>query len=178
MAHEIDLERILQSARRMTREERAIVDVAHSEGLGDRMREWRAAKGLSLRAAAEGLGIPYSILQKIETGGRARTPDVDFLERVALVYSVPTADVLRAAGYAVREIRDARDAIDDAFRELVLDPRLRPTGMTPAWLDSFSTKQKGQWLEFAYKMFQVSCDEDLNPVDPAVVRLVRGKEGK
>jgi len=157
-------------------EGRSVLDVAHAEELGEHLREWRTAKGLSLRAAAAELDIAYSILQKMETGGRARTPDVDFLERVALVYSVPTPEVFRAAGYSLREVRDVRDAVDQAFRELVLDPLLCPTGMDPKWLDSFSTKQKGQWLEFAHKLFQFYETEGYDPVDRDVVQMVSAGE--
>lgn len=140
-------ERLDDAALRAAVEGRSVLEVAQAEDLGEHLRAWRAAKGLSLRAAD--LGIPYSILQKLETGGRAKAPDVDFLERVVLVYSVPTHEVLRAAGYRLRDVRDARDAVDQAFRELVLDPRLCPSGMDPRRLHSFSTTQKGQWLEFA-----------------------------
>ncbi|MEZ4241387.1 MAG: helix-turn-helix transcriptional regulator [Myxococcota bacterium] len=157
-------------------EGRNILEVAHATELGENLREWRTAKGLSLRAAAVELGLPYSVLQKLETGGRAKTPDVDFLERVALVYSVPTPEVLAAAGYSLRHVRDVRDVVDFAFRDLVLNPRLCPTGMDPAWLDSFSTKQKGQWLEFAYNLFQFYETEGYDPVDREVVRMITGKE--
>jgi transcriptional regulator with XRE-family HTH domain len=169
-------ERLDDAALRAAVEGRSVLEVAHAEDLGEHLRAWRTAKGLSLRAAAADLGIPYSILQKLETGGRAKTPDVDFLERVALVYSVPTPEVFRAAGYSLREVRDVRDAVDQAFRELVLDPRLCPTGMDAKWVDSFSTKQKGQWLEFAYKLFQFYETEGHDPVDREVVKMVSGKE--
>jgi transcriptional regulator with XRE-family HTH domain len=154
-------------------EGRSVLEVAHAEDLGEKLREWRTAKKLSLREAASELDVAYSILQKLETGGRAKTPDVDFLQRVALVYGVPTGEVFRAAGYSLREIEDARDAIDHAFRELVLDPRLCPRGMDAGWLDAFSTKQKRQWLEFAWRLQSVLRDPntDVLPVDSDVVHL-------
>ena len=171
-------QRLDEASLRAAVEGRSVLEVAHAEELAENLREWRTAKGLSIRAAAAELGIAYSILQKLETGGRAKTPDIDFLERVALVYSVPTPEVFRAAGYSLREVRDVRDAVDQAFRELVLDPRLCPTGMDAKWLDSFSTKQKGQWLEFAYKLFQFYETEGHDPVDRAVVQMVSAGEVK
>lgn len=162
-------------------EGRSVLEVAHAEDLGEDMRKWRAAKGMSLREAAAELGVAYSILQKLETGGRARTPDVDFLQRVALVYGVPIGEVFRAAGYSLREVEDVRDAIDHAFRELVLDPRLCPRGMDAAWLDAFSTKQKRQWLEFAWRLQDVLRDRatDVLPVDGDIVHLFApGEDGR
>ncbi len=160
---------------------REVLELAHAEDVGAHLREWRTAKGLSLRSAAAQLGIAYSILQKMETGGRARTPDVDFLQRVALVYSVPTAEVLQAAGYSLRHVEDVRDAIDHAFRQLVMDPELRPAGMDAEWLDSFSTKQKRQWLEFAWRLqsYIDSQEHYQLPVSRDVVNLFgsTGEEG-
>ncbi len=171
-----DRQRLDELMVRAAREGRSVLEMGYAEELGESLRGWRVAKGLSLRAAAADLGIPYSILQKLETGGRAKAPDVAFLERVAFVYGVPTPEVFRAAGISLREVRDVRDAVDHAFRELVLEPSLCPTGMDPAWLDSFSTKQKGQWLEFAHKLFLFYEKEGYDPVDLAVVKLVSGKE--
>ena len=166
-------QRLDEVALRAAIQGRSVLEVAHAEELGDHLREWRTAKGWSLRAAAAELDIAYSILQKMETGGRARTPDADFLEKVALVYGVPVDEVFRAAGYSLREVSDVRDAIDGAFRELVLDPRLCPRGMDATWLDAFSTKQKRQWLEFAWRLQRLLSDEDndLLPVDSDVVHL-------
>ena len=154
-------------------EGRSVLEVAHAEELGESLRAWRVAKGLSLRAAASQLDIAYSVLQKMETGGRARTPGIDFLERAALVYGVPTGLVFAAAGYSLREVEDVRDAIDHAFQELVMDPELRPSGMDPAWLDAFSTKQKRQWLEFAWRLQQVMEREEtyVSPVSSNYVHL-------
>ncbi len=132
-------------------------------GLGRDMRRWRTAKGLSLRAAAGELDVPFSYLQKLETGGRAKPPTLVLLQRMAAVYDVPTAEVFRSAGVTTRRIEDAREAIDRAFRNLVLHPRLRPEGMNKAWLDSFSTKQKRQWIEFAQRVQAYLEDQDLDP---------------
>jgi transcriptional regulator with XRE-family HTH domain len=174
-------ERLDEAALRAAMEGRSVLEVSHATELGENLREWRTAKGMSLRAAAEELGIAFSILQKMETGGRVRTPDVDFLEKVALVYGVSTPDVFQAAGYSLREVSDVRDAIDAAFRALVLDPRLCPRGMDPGWLDAFSTKQKRQWLEFAWRLQSLLDSEqgERLPVDPDVVHLFapEGEEG-
>lgn len=175
-------ERLDEISLRAAIEGRSILEVAHAEDLGEKLREWRTAKGLSLRDAASELGVAYSILQKLETGGRAKTPDTDFLQRVALAYGVPTGEVFRAAGYSLREIEDVRDAIDHAFRELVLDPRFCPRGMDVGWLDAFSTKQKRQWLEFAWRLQSVLDDPDneLLPVSRDVVHLfaAESEEGR
>ncbi len=43
--------------------------------------------------------------------------------------------------------------IERAFRSIVLHPELAPLGMDAKyWLDSFSTRQKLQWIEFAQKL--------------------------
>jgi hypothetical protein len=42
---------------------------------------------------------------------------------------------------------------DDAvFARLVLHPALRPLRMDDRWLDSFSSLQKKQWVEFAKRL--------------------------
>jgi len=133
--------------------------------LGDDMRGWRNAKGLSLRAAALELDVPFTYLQKLETGGRAKPPTLVLLQRMAAVYDVPTAKVFAAAGVTTRRLEDARNSIDRAFRRLVMHPRLRPEGMDKAWLDSFSTKQKRQWIEFAQRLQAHLDDEDVTDDD-------------
>lgn len=46
------------------------------------------------------------------------------------------------------------DELDEnnAFARLVLNPALRPMRMDDRWLDSFSSPQKKQWVEFAKRL--------------------------
>lgn len=131
-----------------------------SPNLGGALRRWRTRKGLSLRAAAKNLGVSFPYLQKLETGGRARKPSIDLLQRMAVLYDVSTADMFYAANVRKERIEDARESIDRVFRSLVLHEDLRPKGMDERWLSSFSTMQKQQWIEFAQRLMAVSGDQD------------------
>ncbi|TVQ88493.1 MAG: XRE family transcriptional regulator [Deltaproteobacteria bacterium] len=118
---------------------------------GSTLRDWRNAKKLSLREAAAELDVSFTYLQKLETGGRARSPSLALLQRIAAVFAIPTGEVFQAAGVTKRRVQDASSSIDRAFRRVVLHPRLRPLGMNEVWLDSFSTKQKRQVLELVQR---------------------------
>lgn len=54
-------------------------------------------------------------------------------------------------GLEPEELVDELD--DDAvFTRLVLHPALRPLRMDDRWIDSFSSLQKKQWVEFARRL--------------------------
>ena len=126
----------------------------HKASFGPYLRALREQRGLSLRDAAAQLGLSFAKLQKMETGGRFRLPNVAFLVAIADFYDRPAAEVLNEAGIrmimpeALEQIVDR----DGAFADLVLHPELRPTRMDLAWTQSFSTVQKNQWIEFARKL--------------------------
>lgn len=144
----------------------------HKKSFGPYLRALREARGLSLRDAADQLGLSFTKLQKMEVGGRFRLPDLDFLLSIADFYGRPHAEVLNEAGIRVVMPEDLQEEMDRdrAFAALVLDPDLRPTRMDQNWTESFSTLQKTQWIEFARKLAAQP--------DPAalVERLLAGRE--
>jgi transcriptional regulator with XRE-family HTH domain len=137
---------------------RALGEVAfyreHNPGFGAYLRKLRDERGLSLRDAADQLGMTFSKLQKMETGGRFRIESLALFGDIAELYRRPRAEVLAAAGIRVLDPESAGDGLDDdsAFARLVLHPALRPLRMDERWLDAFSSLQKRQWVEFAKRL--------------------------
>jgi transcriptional regulator with XRE-family HTH domain len=70
--------------------------------LGDRLREVRQIRGLSLKAVAEPADISVAYLQKLE-GGDVRQPSPHVLHRLGRVLEVPYATLMELAGYVVPE---------------------------------------------------------------------------
>lgn len=137
---------------------RAMGEVAfyreHNDQFGPYLRNLRESRGLSLRDAADQLGMTFAKLQKMETGGRFRIDSLNLFSDIADLYARPRAEVLQAAGIRVLEPHTVTNELDDeaAFARLVLHPALRPLRMDERWLDSFSPLQKKQWVEFARRL--------------------------
>jgi transcriptional regulator with XRE-family HTH domain len=110
------------------------------------LRELRDHRGLSLREAASRIGCPFSYLQRLETGGRAKKPGLVCLEAVSMAYGVSLGEVEVHAGVRRSELPDPDAEVHHRFRQLMMDPDHRPPGMTVEWCDSFSVKQKRQVL--------------------------------
>ena len=121
---------------------------------GTWLRQAREARGLTLRAAATELEFSFTKLQKLEVSGRNKAPSLSLLQRFATLYGRPLGEVLEAAGVEVALPPDVYADVnrDDAFAALVLHPALRPVRMDAAWLDSFSSVHKQQWVEFALRL--------------------------
>jgi transcriptional regulator with XRE-family HTH domain len=64
--------------------------------IGARLREFREARGFSLRAAAGSLAVDAGYLSRVETG-KAR-PSSELLERAAAEYEVPADELMLLAG--------------------------------------------------------------------------------
>jgi len=110
------------------------------------LRELRDHRGLSLREAAFRIGCPFSYLQRLETGGRAKKPGLLCLEAVSMAYGVSLGEVEVHAGVRRSELPDPDAEVHHRFRQLMMDPDHRPPGMTVEWCDSFSVTQKRQVL--------------------------------
>jgi transcriptional regulator with XRE-family HTH domain len=70
--------------------------------LGDRLREVRQIRGLSLRAVAEPAGISTAYLQKLE-GGDVKQPSPNVLHKLGWALDVPYVLLMELAGYVVPE---------------------------------------------------------------------------
>jgi transcriptional regulator with XRE-family HTH domain len=126
----------------------------HNTTFGPYLRKLRDQRGLSLRDAADQVGLTFAKLQKMETGGRFRIDSLSLFGAIADLYGRPRNEVLEAAGIKVLEPQEVGSDLDDdnAFARLVLNPALRPMRMDDRWLDSFSSLQKRQWVEFAKRL--------------------------
>lgn len=68
--------------------------------LGDRLREVRQIRGVSLKAVAEPAEISIAYLQKLE-GGDVQQPSPHVLHRLGEVLEIPYATLMELAGYVV-----------------------------------------------------------------------------
>lgn len=123
-------------------------------GFGAFLRSERENRAMTLREAADELGIAYTRLQKMETGGRYRPPNLSLLKKMANLYQMPSSELLREAGFdfTVPSPDTLEADIDKDFEALLLHPNLSPVDFDARWCKSFSQLQKQQWLEFAFKV--------------------------
>lgn len=68
-----------------------------STTLGQRLREWRLAQGLTQGELAERAGLDQSSISAIETG-RIQHPRIDYLHRLASTLGIGQTEMLEAAG--------------------------------------------------------------------------------
>ena len=118
------------------------------------LRKVREAAKVSLRQAAPALGMSAAYLSRLETGGPARQPSLDRLNRMAALYNVDRHVMYEAAGVHVElpENYDMLDWTDDEFESVMMDPALQPGMMTHEALNYFSPRMKRQILEFAQSL--------------------------
>ncbi len=122
------------------------------------LREQRLTHGLTLQSAAARLGVSYTRLHKLETGGRVRAPSLELIAAIARLYGHETDLVLTRAGFRVQLPAELRDTArcDETFAALVLHPALRPACMDERWVESYSRIQKAQWVEFARRLWELA----------------------
>lgn len=121
-------------------------------GFGDVLRQFRIEKGLSLREVGEHLGKSHSYIQRLETGRRVKKPTLEQLHQIAMLFGRPVAEIERLAGVRREPLLSPDRVVHEQFQALVLEPELRPPGMSEEWLTSFSVRQKQQWVYFALKL--------------------------
>ncbi len=73
--------------------------------LGSFLREARERKRLSLRDVQETAGVSNPYLSQIESG-KVRQPSPSVLHKLATLYEVSYADVMKLAGFPVPDIGD------------------------------------------------------------------------
>lgn len=78
---------------------------------GRYLRAQRERSRLTLRAAAGRLGVSFSKLQKMETGGRPRAVPVEFLHSLGRNYGVPADEMVRRATGQLAADVDAEDEL-------------------------------------------------------------------
>lgn len=139
------------------------------------LRKVREEAKIPLRQAAPALGMSAAYLSRLETGGPARQPSLERLNKMAALYNVDRHTMYEAAGVHVGlpEDYDLLDYTDDEFEALMLDPALQPGMMTHEALNYFSPRMKRQVIEFATSL--------VAQADPAaylnnLLRQVRGIE--
>jgi len=68
--------------------------------LGERLRQYRSLKGLTLRNVKKKTGISDGYLNQLEQG-KVKEPSPHILYKLAECYGVPYEDLLKLAGYIV-----------------------------------------------------------------------------
>ncbi|MEW6230614.1 MAG: helix-turn-helix transcriptional regulator [Bacillota bacterium] len=96
--------------------------------IGDRLREIRVKRNLSLREAAEKVGISHTYLNALEKGhdprtGRLANPSTRTLVRIAKGYGIPLEELLRMASCEGAEERDDVETIARSLRSLEPEDR-------------------------------------------------------
>ena len=112
----------------------------HRADFGPWLREQRQTHELTLKAAADRLGVTLTRLHKLETGGRVRAPSLELIAGIAALYGRELDDVLTRAGFRMEVPAELRDAArcDETFAALVLHPALRPACMDERWVSSWA----------------------------------------
>lgn len=87
---------------------------------GEKLRQIRKNKGLSIRKLSELSGVAHSYLSQVETGKRG-IPKVDTLEKIATGLNIPSLDLLVQAGYIeasdYMKMKNEREDIDWSLEE-------------------------------------------------------------
>ncbi|MGE5572679.1 MAG: helix-turn-helix domain-containing protein [Bacteroidota bacterium] len=95
---------------------------------GDRLREIRVKKNLSLREAAEKVGISHTYLNALERGyeprtGRPVNPSARTLVLIAKGYGIPLEELLRMASREGAEESDDLEAVARSLQTLEPEDR-------------------------------------------------------
>ena len=87
---------------------------------GEKVRALRTAKGLSLRALGQRLGVSYAYISKVENGKLAfgDYPSEDLIRRLAAALDADEDDLLLLAEKIPEPIRRRFFERPDAFRQL------------------------------------------------------------
>lgn len=146
------------------------------DDFGPWLREQRETLQETLRDTAKALDISFTVLQKLETGGRAKAPTIELLARMATHFGKDLDLVLTQAGYKMEVPQDLRNALlcDEGFLALVLHPTLRPSCMDERWAEAFSRIQKAQWLEFARNL-EAHVQRGGEPIEEILREFRRGR---
>jgi HTH-type transcriptional regulator, competence development regulator len=64
---------------------------------GDRLRQLRRAKGLTLRQLAEATGVDFTYLSKLENGRMAYSPSAEMVRKLARVLDADALELLELA---------------------------------------------------------------------------------
>jgi HTH-type transcriptional regulator, competence development regulator len=99
-------------------------DAAPRQELGTLLRQGRELRGFSVRGAAAHVDISGTYLSQLEAGV-VKDPSPRILFKLSELYSVPYADLMRAAGYVVPGPTRASGQADGSHP---LDVALRTTG--------------------------------------------------
>lgn len=96
--------------------------------IGDKLREIRVKKNLSLRKAAEKVGISHTYLNALEKGhdprtGRPVNPSTRTLMLIAKGYGIPLEELLRMASSEGAEESDDLEAVARSLQTLEPEDR-------------------------------------------------------
>lgn len=96
--------------------------------MGERLREIRTKKNLSLREAAEKVGVSHTYLNALEKGANPRTgkpvnPSAKTLLRISETYAIPLEELVATDDYAVSDRKHDIEDIMPNIRALSREDR-------------------------------------------------------
>lgn len=107
---------------------------------GERLRELRKEKGLTLRELAEKAGIDFTYLSKIENGRIPYTPAADTIRQLADVLKVDSIELLTLADKLPKELQALKGNVQ-ARRFFDRAAKVASPGDWEAFLDLLEERQ-------------------------------------
>jgi len=124
---------------------------------GELLRELRLERELSLKEAADLLGISFSGLGRLERGEKVRPPSRAFIELLGKTYEAQIDRELRALGLIFRGDKLLRSPAEDPserqrLENLLLGHALKSTVLDKKLVTMIPDPLVKAWLEFARKL--------------------------
>jgi len=134
----------------------------YNPGFGEYLRRVRDEADISMADAAEVLRISQPALSRLENRETRRIPKMKYLIRLAEMYGVDPQEMLHHAGIRIEVPRhfNFRKTQKRRFNRLMLEPQLRPAGVTEEVLEYVSPKLRQAFLSFLEKLMMMD-----NPVE-------------
>ena len=113
------------------------------------LRTLRQRQGLSMRQAAEQIGVSQAQYSRVEAG--ERNPTEDFVRRAAEALDWDLAELLDLAGFMVLlpddEAVAAMTAVDRDFENMLFQPEIRPARITNEEAALFSPRHREIYVD-------------------------------
>lgn len=156
---------------------------ADRESFGPYLKAQRKTAGLSLRSAANKLGISHTLLARMESGDRVGPPQLSMLDDLADIYRCDNRKMLHEAGYRLEvpddTPMDPAGQLEAQFRALILHPKLRPPLLRDEALEYIPPFIQRHWVDFARSLSEqpkprTLVDDILDTADAAFLKSQRG----
>jgi len=121
------------------------------------VRGLRTGRSMSLRKAAQRIGMSHTFVAQVERDEPSVKLSVELCERMALSYSADPREVLERAGvmYAVADpsLKSERDSLREMVLRLLSHERLGPTDFHPSEMRHISDRSIELMFQLAQKAY-------------------------